>query len=121
MRKGKVRRSLVCAMLMFCAGLAVSSCASYYAQQNTLPHAYLEQALQAVHERDAPKALAALDQAENAWIGRNVPFTDAFFNFDPDAMREMARARQSIQMGRWGDADYYIRAALTHPSTIVPG
>lgn len=114
-------RSRLLAALGLGIGLALSGCASYEAQQATLPHAYLEQALQAVHEHDRTKALAALNQAENAWLGRNIPFTDAFFTFDPEAMREMGRARQSIEMGRWDDADYYIRTALTHPSTITPG
>ncbi|MDA8252024.1 MAG: hypothetical protein M0Z28_23065 [Rhodospirillales bacterium] len=114
-------RSRLLAALLLCGSLALPACALTPAQQATLPHTYLEQALAAVQAHDAPKALAALNKAENAWLGTNVPFTDPFFGFDPDAMREMARARQSVQMGRWGDAEYYIRTAMTHPSTIVPG
>jgi hypothetical protein len=33
----------------------------------------------------------------------------------------MGRTRQSVQMGRRGDAEYNIRMAMRHPSTITPG
>ncbi len=98
----------------------LASCASYDAQQASLPHTLLTQALQAVKAHDSDKALDALNKAENAWLGTNVPFSDAFFNFDPEAMREMGRARESIQMQRWDDAEYYIRTAMEHPSTLTP-
>ncbi len=111
-------RTLVAALLLS-ASLGLAGCAPV--DPNDLPRTYLEQALKAVQAHDAPTALAALNHAESLWIGANVPFSDAFFNFDPDAMREMARARQSVQMGRWGDAEYYVRTALTHPSVVTPG
>jgi hypothetical protein len=98
----------------------LASCSSYDAEEASLPHTLLNQALQAVQAHDSEKALDALNKAENAWLGTNVPFSDAFFNFDPEAMREMGRARQSIQMQRWADAEYYIRTAMTHPSTLTP-
>ena len=113
-------RSRLLTALVVAGGLALSGCTYSAEQQADLPHTYLEHALQAVQAHDAAKALADLNQAENAWLGRNVPFTDPFFNFDPDAMREIARARQSVELKRWGDAEYYIRTAMTHPSTIWP-
>lgn len=107
--------------LLLGAGLALGGCTLTPAQQADLPHTYLEQARAAIKAHDAPAAIAAINKAENAWLGRNSPFSDPFFTFDPDAMREMARARQSVQMGRWGDAAYYIDVAIRHPSTLVPG
>ena len=107
--------------LLIGAGPVLGGCALTAAQQADLPHTYLEQALAAVQARDAKTAIDDINKAENAWLGRNSPFSDPFFTFDPEAMREMARARQSVEMGRWGDAEYYVRTALTHPSTLVPG
>lgn len=114
-------RSRWIAALLGSGVLALGGCALTPEQHADLPHTYLDQALAAVQARDAPAAIDDLNKAENAWLGRNSPFSDPFFTFDPEAMREMARARQSVQMGRWGDAEYYVRAARTHPSTLVPG
>jgi hypothetical protein len=97
--------------------LSTAACAIDPAKQ---PQTYLQQARQAVQSRDAPRALAALDQAEHLWVSANVPFSDPFFHFDPGAMRAMARARQSIEMGLWSDADYYVQAAITDASTATP-
>lgn len=102
------------------SALALAGCASLTAENPNLPHYWLEQALVAVKARDAKTALADIDKAEALWEGSNIPFTNTQFQFDPDAMREMARARQAVQMGQWGDAEYYVRTAATHPSTVTP-
>ena len=115
-----VFRSVSLVSMLLGGAAALSGCASLAAEEANTPKPYLEQALKAVQQRDATAALADLNRAESMWIGSNVPFSDAFFGFDPDAMREMARARQSVQMQRWGDAEYYIRTALTHPSVVTP-
>ncbi len=115
-----VSRSVVLAAILLGGSVALAGCASLVADQSNTPRPYLVQALHAVQQRDAPSALADLNKAESLWIGANVPFSDVTFGFDPDAMREMARARQSVQMERWGDAEYYIRTALTHPSVVTP-
>ncbi len=113
------RRVMV--VLMSVAGAAaLAGCASLTAENPNTPHPYLVAALKAVQQRDATAALADIDKAESIWIGTNVPFSDAMFGFDPDAMRDMARARQSVQMQRWADAEYYVRTALTHPSVVMP-
>ncbi len=90
------------------------------AENPNTAHPYLERARAAVQQRDAKAALAQIDQAEAIWLGTNTPYGNPFVTSDPDALREMARARQSVQMGRWGDAEYYVRTAMTHPSTTIP-
>jgi hypothetical protein len=112
-------RMMVAAMLAGSA-LGLAGCAQLTTEQPDLPHYWLNQALAAAKARDAPTALADIDKAQSLWEGSNIPFTNTMFDFDPDAMREMARARQSVQMGRWDDAEYYIRTAMTHPSTVTP-
>lgn len=108
------------ATLLAALALALGGCAGTPAEQATLPHAYLEQAMKAAEARDTPRTLAALDQAERAWVGANTPYGNPQIVSDPDVLREIGRARQSVQMQRWGDARYYIGTALTHPSTINP-
>lgn len=82
--------------------------------------AYLKKAQVAVQAHDATTAVANLNQAETAWLGGATPYRDPQIDIDPEALREVARARQAVQMGLWGDADYYVRTAMTHPSTIAP-
>jgi hypothetical protein len=102
-------------------GIAVAGCASLTADQSNTARPYLLRALAAVQRQDAAVALAQLAEAESVWLGSNTPYGNPFIVSDPEALREMGRARQSVQMGRWGDAAYYVRAALTHPSTVIPG
>ena len=113
-----MQRTRLTAAGLLAASLFVGGCASDAFAPKT--KAYLEQARQAVEARNAPAAIDAIYRAENEWIGNNVPFTNVFFQFDPEALRDMARARQSGESGRWNDAEYYIDAALTHPSVVTP-
>lgn len=106
--------------LLIGPALALAACASLETENPNMPHYWLEQALTAVKAHDSKTALADIDKAEALWEGSNVPFSDTMFGFDPDAMREMARARQAVQAGQWGDAEYYVRTAATHPSTVTP-
>lgn len=101
------------------AALGAAACATDAGAP--LTKVYLEQARAAVQARDAGTALAALNQAQSIWISRNVPFTNAFFQFDPAAMRAIARAQQSVQMQNWRDASYYVNVALSDPSILTPG
>lgn len=48
------------------------------------------------------------------------PASDATLT-NPEPVRNIGMARQSAQMQRWGDAAYYLRAALSDSSTIIPG
>ncbi len=115
-RSLNVRRSLAATLL--CGGLALSACA---ADPYRLPKTYLVIAQEAVKTRDAPAALAALNQAEGLWLSGNSPLSSPFVPFNPEALRNMGNARVAIQMGRWGDAEYYIRTAITQPSVVQPG
>lgn len=114
------RRRIAAAVLLAGLALAAAGCSLTAAEQATLPHTYLEQARHAADARDAAGTIAALDKAQSAWEGANTPYGNPQVVVDPDVLREIARARQSVQMQRWGDAQYYIGAALSHPSTINP-
>ena len=81
---------------------------------------YLQQARQAVLARQATPALAALDQAQSIWIYQQTPVRPPGVSVEPEVLREMARARQAVEMGRWHDAAYYINAALTDPTVLGP-
>lgn len=96
----------------------LSGCGAYFAQQNTLPHAYLEQAREAAQAHDAARTLAALEQAEGASVLTSSGRTS--MNYDTQTLRQIDEARQSVAMQRWGDALYYINTALTDPETIEP-
>jgi hypothetical protein len=88
---------------------------------NPLTRVYLEQARGAIERRESAQAIQALGCAESLWVSRNTPFSTPFFNFDPTALRAMARARQAIEMDRWDDARYYVGVALRDPSILTPG
>lgn len=115
-----MRRILATTAMLCSVALTGAGCASLTTEQPTLPHYWLKQALAAAQAHDSPTALADIAKAESLWQGSNIPYSNPMFQFDPDAMREMARARQSVEMQRWGDAVYYIRTAMTHPSTVTP-
>lgn len=102
------------------AGLSVvlSACASYLAQQNSLPHAYLEQAKAAAQAQDAPTTLSALSQAANASV--LTPAGRPSVTSNAQTLRWIGEARQSVEARRWNDALYYINTALSDPSTILP-
>lgn len=121
MRKAYVvRKSVTAFVLASLLAWSVAACASYAAQEDELAMAYLKKAQKAVQAKDAETATANLYQAENAWLGANYPYENPQINTDPDALRDIGRAIQSVRMGLWGDADYYIRTAMTHPSAIQP-
>lgn len=115
-----IRTSAVaCLLAAFVVG--PGGCASYANQQGELPMAYLQQAQQAVAVRNADKAISDLDAAESAWLGANYPYGNPTeLVTDPEALRDIARARQAVQMQLWGDAAYYVTTAMTHPSAIQP-
>lgn len=114
-------KAAVLSVLLLGGSLGLAGCAALAAQEANTPRPYLVKALAATQRHDSAEAIAELNKAESLWISGNVPFSSPFFEFDPDAMRNMARARQAIEMQRWGDAEYYIRTALTHPSVVTPG
>ncbi len=113
-------RTFAMRAILLVGALVLGDCAGMLAEDPNTAHPYLERALAAVQQRDTKTALTQIDRAEAIWLGSNTPYGNAFVSSDPDALREMARARQSVQMGRWGDAEYYLRTAMTHPSTTTP-
>lgn len=115
-----MRSRLIASAVLLGIAVAFASCAPTAAEQSVLPMAYLKQARQAARVHDGPKALAALNAAEQTWMTNNGEYGGFDNSIDPGVLREMARARQSVQMGLWGDALYYINTAMKHPSTIWP-
>ena len=113
-----MRQRLFVSIAVLGVALGVAGCDI---DTTNVPLAYLKQAKVAVEHRDAAAATAALDHAEGQWLDRNTPYGDPFFTLEPEALREMGRARQAIAMGRWGDAEYYVAAAMTHPTMLTPG
>jgi hypothetical protein len=114
MRAGR----LAAASVLVMAALGAVGCAL---DMTNLPITYLKQAKVAVQHHDAAAATAAINEAENRWLGSNTPYGNPNVPSDPEALREMGRARQAIAMGRWGDAEYYVNTAMTHPSMLTPG
>ena len=103
-------------VLLLCAGLGVASCT---VDPDSLPKTYLLLAQQAVGARDAPTAVVALDHAAALWVNGN--YGAPFIEYDPTALREIWYTRIAVLMGRWGDAEYYVRTALAQPSVVIPG
>ncbi len=108
-------RAVFLAATLLYGPLGIAACA---VDPATLPKTYLLQAQQAVAAHDAPAALAALARAETLWT--NVNYRAPFFSYEPQALRDMGNARSAVQLGRWSDAEYYVRTALTHPSVVRP-
>jgi hypothetical protein len=103
--------------VLLAAGLGVAACG----QNDLLAQAYLRQAQTAIAEHRQTAAIAAIDRAESVWLGRNTVRGYSVVPVEPEVLREMARAKESVQMQNWDDASYYIASALTHPSILTPG
>jgi hypothetical protein len=100
--------------------LAPAACTLVHEDAAGEPHTYLEQAKQAAAAHDAPRTIAALNEAERLWVANNGSYGNPAIDTPAEVLTQIFRARQAVQMGRWSDANYYIAAALTHPSTIIP-
>jgi hypothetical protein len=104
--------------MLLCVGPGLSACVL---NPDRLPRTYLLQAQQAVKAHDAPNAVAALDRAQTLWLSGNNPALARPFGYDPTALRNMGGALEAVKMGRWGDAEYYVRTAIAQPSVVTPG
>ena len=88
------------------------------------PDTYLSQALRFVQQHRQHQAVAAVDNAENVLLEPPTPYefhSTRDLPGEPEVIRQFGRAREAIQERRWSDAEYYIRAAMTHPSADLPG
>jgi hypothetical protein len=103
--------------VLLVAGLGAAACG----HNDLLAQTYLRQAQTAIAQHQKTEAIAALNSAESVWLGRNTVRGYFVVPVEPDVLREMARAKESVQMQNWDDAKYYIAAALTHPSILTPG
>ncbi len=112
------------ALLSVC--LAVAACAQWPTpggsqQAGTGPRELLAQARRAVQEHQQEAAYAAVDQAQTVWNQRNAAWaSNAFFSAEPAEARQMAFAKQAIQLQQWDFADYYIKTAMRGPLMVTP-
>lgn len=109
-------RRVAAAALLFGIGSGVAGC--------TLPGSYatvgyLQQAQDATRAHRTDAALSALDAAQNAWLAGNAATPNPVVHHERQALRNIGLARASVRQGRWGDAGYYIGAALRDPSTLA--
>ena len=114
------RGSIAARILLVAAALLLAACAVDPAR---LPRTYLLQAQDAVAAHDATAAMAALDRAEALWLSANYysSLSPLYSGQSNSALRDIGNARSAVQFGRWDDAGYYVRTALSDPSVIRPG
>ena len=112
------------AAFLLAAGLALAGCGALGSQNTEYgpinPRQELQAARQAVQAQDGTKAIDALNLAERDWLGRNNSIGNPELAQEPVVLREIGNARDAVRLQRWGDAIYYIDAALTHPSADIP-
>jgi hypothetical protein len=107
-----VFRTVAAAVLL--GGLGMAGCASYPIPSAGQPIAYLQRAQAATRAHQSAEALTALDRAENTWLLANAARGNPIVHHERPALRAMGDARVSVQQARWGDAEHYIAAALSH-------
>ena len=108
-------RTVAAAAWLLGVGVAASACAVSAPDQTV---AYLQQAQEATRAHRTDAALNALNAAENAWLVNNRAWPNPVVHHERPALRDIALARVSVQQSRCGDADHYIGAALSDPSTL---
>ena len=108
-------RTVAAAALLLGLGWGVGACA---VPGTSATVGYLQQAQDATRAHRTDAALSALNAAENAWLVSNRAWPNPVVHHERPALRNIALARVSVQQSRWGDADHYIGAALSDPSTL---
>lgn len=111
-------RTVCATAMLFGAVVAVSACTAPSVSPTV---AYLQQAQTATRAHDATAALAALNEAQSAWLTANSAWGNPVYHHEKRALREMGLARAAVHQARWGDAAHYIGSALTDPSTLMAG
>ncbi len=88
--------------------------------QGMTPEQYLSQARQAVQQHRTMTALTAINNAENELLKSGVADEDRgardVGKAEPAVIRQMARAREAVQMHHWKQAETYLSDAMAHPS-----
>ena len=106
------------------ASLLVGTCALLPACTLSPPPAevatrnYLEQARVAVRAQNGQEAMAALDQAESAWLTATQTRPNPVVHHERPALRDIGGARSAVQTRNWDDAAHFIDNALRHPGTL---
>ncbi len=111
-------KAFAIACLLAGTGLGLPACVAYSAQAETPTHTYLMQAQQAVRAHDQQAALAALDQAEGAWLTATQARPNPIVHHERPALRQIGMARSAVQTQQWSAAEDGIDSAL---SESIPG
>ncbi len=109
---------VMAAALLIAIGSGMAACA-VPGPSDTVSYLRQAQAATRAHQSDA--ALSALAAAESAWLAGNAAASNPVVYHEHTALRNIGLARVSVQQERWGDADHYIGAALSDPSTLGQG
>ncbi len=105
-------KTFAVAVLLAGLGLGLPACSAYSGEMQDATRTYLLQAQQAVRAHDAQGAIAALDQAEGAWLTATEARPNPVVHHDRPALRQIGLARSAVQTQQWGAADSGINAAL---------
>ncbi|HET9018111.1 MAG TPA: hypothetical protein VFN46_00900 [Acetobacteraceae bacterium] len=112
-------RTVSAAASLFGILLTATACASLSASAPSPSLAALQRAQAAAQAHDVQVTLAALNEAENAWLDRYGSNGNPCMFYEADEMRAIGNARAAVMQKQWRDADYYIRTALTNDG--LPG
>lgn len=114
-----MRMTLFASAALLGVALAVPAVAA-----GATPDDYLAQALRYIQLHQQSQAAAAVDTAENVLLEPPTPYEfrgTRRLPGEPQVIRDVGRAREAIQERRRNDAEYYIDAAMSHPSAHLPG
>ena len=113
-----MRKTLLASATLLGIALAASGVAPAFAEDMT-PAQYLQQAQAAVQQHHTMTALTAINSAENQLLKDGVAqeASGARETTDPPVIEQIGKAREAVQQHHWEQADHYITAAMSHPST----
>ncbi len=114
-------RTVSAAAVLLGLSLVLPACAGTSAQSLNPPVRYLQHAQDAAQAHDAAAALAALNDAENAWLTANAAWGNPIVHHERPALREIGAARVSVQQARWRDAQHYIGSAMSNAASPDAG
>lgn len=111
-------RALLAAAVLAGIGLSLPGCSLALPPAEVATRNYLEQARVAVRAHDGEQAMAALDQAEGAWLVANQARPNPIVHHERPALRDIGGARSAVQTENWDDAAYYIDSALRYRGAL---
>ena len=120
-----MNKIVLSAVALLSMGMVAAACAAQTSQSQSsqsMPLPLLAQARTAVEQHQQQQAYQLVDHAQDVWEKNNGAWNwNPYLASEPDELRQMARAKQAIQMQNWKAAEYYIDAAATAPTMVTPG